>query len=131
MDDLYSAGLRVHSYLALTGSDQAFSFYDDQGAAYTLAKGDRIVVDELVVTQGSGVVSVTIYFDYTAAGSYTASSGEEVYVGTLPANFTAVFPNCASRASNRIATQAPALRAILGSTSTGATATVNARILRS
>lgn len=131
MEDIYTAGLRVHSSLGLTTADHAFSFYDDQGNGYVPVAGDRIIVDEMVITQGSSAAVITIYFDYTAAGSYSASTGEEVFLGTLIANSTIVYPNCASRASNRIATQAPALRGKLSGSSTNMMVQVNARIVRS
>lgn len=129
---IYPAGLRLHAFLGNIGaSDTAFSFFDDQGFAYTPVAGDRIIVDEMTITQGATSVSYTVYFDYTNAGSYAATTGEELYVGTPAVGQVVLFPHGTPRAGSINAAHAVKLRAVMGGSSVGASIMVNARRIQS
>lgn len=132
MDETYSGGKRIHGFLGnIAATDTAFSWFDDDGNAYTLLNGDRVVVDEMVVTVGASSTSFTIYFDYAGSSTYAANTGEELYLGTPAVGQVVVYPHGRPRAGKRKMAGTVALRAIMGGSSAGSSILVNARVIQS
>lgn len=131
MGQNYASGKRIHAFLGnIAGTDTVFSWYDDDGNAYTLKNGDRIIIDALAVVQGAASVTTTVYFDYAGTGAYVATSGEEVFVGALAIGAGLVFPIAASMGGKRNMNGVVNLRAVMSATSAGATINVTARVIQ-
>lgn len=131
MEQVYPAGIRVHGYLADPGtSPVAFSWFDDNGNAYTLQKGDRLVVDELAVTQGSVKSNLTVFFDNSNNQTYSANTGQELYNGDPTIGETVIYPHGSPRAGNRLPTAVVNLYAFSAGSTSLTTFMCNARIIK-
>lgn len=129
---IYAPGKRLHAFLGnISTADTAFSWFDDDGNAYSLLNGDRIVIDELIITCGAASTNFTVYFDYAGTGAYVATTGEEVYFGSPPIGGIVTFPRSTPRAGKRKMNGTVALRAVMGATSAGSSILVNARVIQS
>lgn len=111
--------------------DAAIPLFDENGNSITLAKGQRPIIYESLVSNGATACAVTIYADTNGDGAYTA--GEELVVVNLAVNGNAALPNAegyiAGRPSNGAAINK--LRAVASAASVGLTITLIGQIINS
>lgn len=99
-DELYPAGIRVHGYYPGGGPGEVI-WVDDNLNVYNLVKGDRIIVDEMLVTGGFGLEFFDIFFDSTGTGNYVPNTGQELWRGYIATGGAAHYPHKVPRAGPR------------------------------
>lgn len=111
-----TAGKYVRGFLGsdTLNVDTAIPLLDANGATVTLGAKDRLVILELLLTNGATASVVTVYSD--ANGSSTYNAGEEFLVANLAANEAINFPAAKGFVMGR---QGGAPRAIASAASVG------------
>lgn len=112
-------------------ADTAIPLFDENGIATTLAKGERPIIYEALISNGATAAKVTIYADTDGGATYNA--GEELVVVNLAVNAYGAMPNgdgyIAGRQSNGAAVNK--LRAVASANSVGTAITVVGQIINS
>lgn len=133
MNEFVPAGKWVRGFIAsdTLNVDTAFALKDGNGNAVTLAKGERFILEEGLVSAGATACKVTIYSD--ADGSQTYTAGEELFAANLPVNGSVFFPSANGIVFGRTSDGANVgkIRAIASAASVGTVITIVGRIIGS
>lgn len=127
------AGKYFRGYLASSdiSTAAAIPLFDADGVAITLAKGERPVIYEGIISNGATASIITIFADTNGNGSLDA--GEELVAANLPTNGVAYAPAASSyimgRQSNGAAVNK--LMAVASVASVGSRITVIGNIINS
>lgn len=112
-------------------TDALIPLFDENGVAITLAKGERPIVYELLISNGATASSVTVYADTNGSGTYDA--GEELLVANLAINANVMYPNAQGYLAGRVSNGAAVnkLRAVASANSVGTTISIIGQIINS
>lgn len=111
--------------------DTAIPLFDENGIAITLAKGERPVIYELLVSNGATTCAVTVYADTN--GNAALDAGEELARFTLAANGQGALPSASGFVAGRQSDGATKnkLRAVASVASVGLSITIIGHIINS
>lgn len=101
MSELYPNGQRISAFMADQGFSQGayFAFFYDDGTPYVYKVGDRIVIDEMQITQGDTQTNIAVFWDTDGSGEFGNVYGNEVYSGQPNTGVAFTYPSGCPRIS--------------------------------
>lgn len=104
MNSLFAAGTYVRGYLASDdiSTATAIALFDADGIAYVQPVNTRLIIDNVVISNGLTASTVTIFADTNGNG--TLDAGEELFSASLAINGFSSLGNDGAVASRRLGT---------------------------
>lgn len=98
---MFPDGQYVRGYLATNDltTAAAIPLFDANGASVTLQKGQRLLVDELLIANGATASIITVFGDTNGNG--TLDAGEELVSVSLGVNLQTALPSASGTIANR------------------------------